>query len=406
MIASLYYKIFLVLGAIVSFEDWTEKRIRNHWILLGLALCGAGMIYLMWNSFLGHQHVAPFGSSHYYMPWRYYPKVLAHLVLCVSASFALWRFNVWPAGDAKLYILFGLFASLIDPNIPGFPLLLFMLILVNVFVPAGIFFAAETLMRVAGGLRNAAEIEWGKSAKALAERTAVRVKDAWPFRYHYAALTVNLLALFFGMMVLGSKFQKLSVGPFGQMLVFLALLVVWGRIMVFLQNRSIGWIALVALSAVLVGGTLMKHWSVWAWLASAVKMTISFGMFISFTRILFDWFIEWDSRRELDPEALKTGSVLSDETWSRLKSEPGLSDKLGDRYSDGLTAEEVEALKAWLAGQEAGSYKVYHTIPFAVWIFMGTLLTLYYRGSVLVLLAPYYGRVKAGLKVLLAGWFS
>ncbi|MFA6316979.1 MAG: hypothetical protein WC943_06135 [Elusimicrobiota bacterium] len=406
MISSLYYKIFLVMGAIVSYEDWNEKRIRNHWIALGLALCGAGLLYLAWNSFLGYQHVAPWGSVSYYLPWPYYPKVLAHLMLCLTASFTLWRFNIWPAGDAKLYILFGLFTALIDPNIPGFPLLLFMLILVNIFVPAGIFFAGETMLRVLSGARALAELDWRKASKALVERVWVRLKDAWPFRYHYAALTVNLLAMFFGMMVLGAKFQRLSVGPFGQMLVFLALLVVWSRVMGFLQNRTIGWIALIGLSAFVVGGTLLRHWYVWAWLVSAVKMTISFGMFVSFARILFDWFIEWDSRRELDPETLRTGVVLSDETWQRLQSEPELSGKLGDRYSDGLTAEEAETIKAWLAGRSAESYKVYHTIPFAVWIFMGTLLTLYYRGSVLVLLGPYYGRVKGVLKAFLAGWLS
>ncbi|MBI4678959.1 MAG: hypothetical protein HY748_15375 [Elusimicrobia bacterium] len=407
MIASLYYKIFLVLGLVVSFEDWTEKRIRNHWIGLGLVACAAGLAYLLWNSFTGYRHMAAWGGGHYYLPWRYYPKVLAHVVLCATASFTLWRFNVWPAGDAKLYILFGLFAAIIDPNIPGFPLLLFMVMLVNVFVPAGIFFATETVLRVLPGLRAVAQIEWGKWLKALVERAWIRLKDAWPFRYRYLTLCVNLLALFFGMIVLGARFRQLSLGPFGQLLIFLALLVVWSRAMGLLQNHTIGVVALLCLATVVVGGTVTRHWLVWAWLVSAMKMTLNFGLFISFARILFDWLIEWDSRLRLDPDGLKPGVILSDESWARLKAAPELEGKLGERYSDGLTAEEASAIKGWLAQRDAHeSYTVYRTIPFAVWIFMGTLLTLYYRGSALVLLSPYYGRLKAALKAALSGWFS
>ena len=110
--------------------------------------------------------------------------------------------------------------------------------------------------------------------------------------------------------------------------------------------------------------------------------------------MVFYWIIERDSLRELRDEDLKYGDILSDSTWASISAEKELADKMGARYVDGMSHGDVATLKAWLANRAAPGYSVYHTIPFALWIFLGTLLTISYRGSVVTALAPYFIRAQ------------
>ncbi|MDD5628719.1 MAG: hypothetical protein PHU21_06620, partial [Elusimicrobia bacterium] len=98
MIAEFYYTLFLALGLVVSYEDWTQRRVRNSWIALGLAAGAAGLAYLLWNSILGYQGVRLGKLGENYMPWRYYPKILVHMALSFTAAFTMWRLAIWPAG--------------------------------------------------------------------------------------------------------------------------------------------------------------------------------------------------------------------------------------------------------------------------------------------------------------------
>jgi|GEM_PF-2508233 len=407
MIASFTYYLFLALGLVVSYEDWSQRRVRNRWIILGLSAGAAGLLILLWNSTLGYQHLHLGRIGESYLPWRYYPKVLIHTGLSFAAAYTMWRLAIWPAGDAKFFTLFAFLTALIDPNLPGFPLLLFMLLLVNIFVPAGLLFAAETvghMLQRAAGLWG---VDWRIWLKARADAIEVRLREAWPCRYQYLTMLVNLFALFYLAGTAQHYSHRLAWGPFGNVMLFLLMFVAWGKITMVLRDRRMGYLALASLAAAMSGGAVFGHWDVLAIIVAALKMTANFGVFLSVARLVFHWYIELESLRELRPEHLQPGIVLSDETWQRLAAEKDLADKLGGRFSDGLAQGEVEAIKAWLASRSAAasnppaaSYTFYHTIPFAVWIFLGSLYTVVRRDNLVALLIPYFERAwdlfKAG----------
>jgi hypothetical protein len=141
-------------------------------------------------------------------------------------------------------------------------------------------------------------------------------------------------------------------------------------------------------------GVLYFGWDVRGGFAAAGRMVFNFGMLLSVGRVLFSWIIERDSLRELQVENLKYGDILSDSTWAQINAEKDLAGKMGERYVDGLSHGDVTTLKDWLQSRKASDYSVYHTIPFALWIFLGTLLTISYRGSVVTALAPYFIRAQ------------
>jgi hypothetical protein len=424
VIADFYYYLFVAMGLVVSYEDWSQHRVRNRWIVLGMIAGAAGLAYLLWNSILGYQGVRLGRLGEHYMPWRYYPKILIHIGLSFTAAFTMWRLAIWPAGDAKLYILFAFLAALIDPNLPGYPLLLFMLLLVNIFVPAGLYFAVETVLRLALRAGELWRVDWRTWIKAKAEVIEIRLREAWPYRYQYTTLVVNLYALFYLTGTAQRYSRHLAWGAFGNVVLFLLMFVAWGKITAVLRDRRVGYMALAGLVVAMSAGAYFGHWDILAIIVSALKMTANFGVFLSVARLVFHRFIELESLRELRPEHIRPGVVLSDKTWERLAAEKDLADKLDKRLSDGLSVAEAEAIKAWLGTQAAAApappaasdtatpqpasagYTSYHTVPFAVWIFLGSLYTVVRRGNSVALLIPYIERAWDLFKAGAARWLS
>ncbi len=389
MISGLYYPLFLALGLVISIEDWRQRRIRNLWIGAGLLLCAAGLGYLLVNSALGHRQMRFFALGEYYLPWHYYPRLLEHLALSLAAGVVLWRLSIWPAGDAKLFVLFSFFLALINPNLRGFPLLLFLVFLINIFVPAGLLMACEAAVRLgvtAVGMRGQ---DWRKSAKAFRERISKRAGEAWPRRGQYLILGFNLVILFFGLRLAERRFHAFFLGPFGQLGLFFAMALIWKHLVVVLASPVVGAGALIGFLAAAVCAPIFEI-NVGRILGDGLQMAASFWLLLSFGRIALHWLIERQSRRELDAGGLMAGTILSDETWNRLLAEKSLAGKLGFRYCDGLTAEEAQHLRTWLEVSPAEALTVYHSIPFAAWIFLGSVLTLSNRGTAVSWLAPYF----------------
>ncbi len=392
-----YFQLFLVLGLVASLEDWRERRIRNLWILLGMLACLLGLAALLINTLLGERGVRFLDLGEYYLPWPFYPKVAAHLALSLTAALSLWRLEVWPAGDAKLFILFSFFLALIDPNLSGFPLLLFMVLLINVFVPPGLLLAAETLLLACARIPSLFKLDWGREAKAAAHRTGVRLAQAWPHRAEYLVLGMNLFALFFVLRLAEARFQRLVLGPFGHLLVYLFLCALWERISVLLRLKAAGIAALALASLGALFASLHLRLDLLREMASGLRMAFNFGLFLSLARGAFAAFLERQSLAELKEGEVRPGLLLSEETWERLKKEEALSEKLGAWYPDGLSPEETEALRAWIAqGGRGAGFTAYRAIPFAVWLFLGALLTLSFPRTVVSLLISSFKEGGAG----------
>jgi len=402
----LCFALFLLLGSAASYQDWREKKIRNRLIVSGLAACAAVLGFFFLNSLLGHRHLRLWNLGEYYLPWRYYPKVLVHLLLSFAAAFGLWRLSIWPAGDAKLFTLLSLLIVIVDPNVPGFPAVLFLLLLINIFVPAGMVFAVETVVKMAAKLAGLRGFDWPTWRKAKLEMIGIRFRELWPYRFEYLVLAVNLFALFFGMQAAQMRFFRGIGEPLRSLGAFLFVFVCWKGLVGVLRNKTVGAAALAGLVVWLASGAFFWRWDVAGRLWSTMKMAFNFGVLLSLGSVVFEWFIEWESLRDLRADQLQLGVVLSNKTWTLISAEKELAGKLGRRCVDGLTEEDASALKTWMAGREAAGYTVYQTIPFAFWIFFGTLLTLSGRVNVVSSLAPAYLRAREFVFAGVARWLS
>ena len=125
----LFLPMLFLIGLITSYQDFRYGKIKNKWIVLGLAW-GVG-IYVL---FLIQGIIAePIISSSYIF------KVFVNSFIALIVGYLLWHFNLWSAGDAKLFFVFALLLPLgyyWRTAVPYFPS---SVLLINTFIPALIF---------------------------------------------------------------------------------------------------------------------------------------------------------------------------------------------------------------------------------------------------------------------------
>lgn len=108
-------------------------------------------------------------------------------------------------------------------------------------------------------------------------------------------------------------------------------------------------------------------------------MGLLFGLSLVFVRI-------WDaeSYKSVRPEHIAPFMTLGPSMVERLREdEEFFEEHFGTLYADGLTREQVEALKEWCLREEVAVVPLAPTISFANWIFVGYLLTWLIDGHVL-----------------------
>lgn len=374
------YALLLALGALISYEDWRTRKIRNLWIAAGLAGAAAGYGWLLANSLLGAWKARWLGLGEYYLPLSFYPLAAANAALALTAGLWTWRLGMWPAGDAKLYIVCALLAGLVDPNLPGFPLLLFLKLLVNTFVPAGLWVLAAVLWGSARALSRAQPGALRREAVALAERAWIRLEDLWPYRLGVSVYLLNVFLLFLGLQLLEKRFAALSFlrGGIGQLLVLLSVYLAWSPLSRLFAGRKFwrGWLALLSwwmLDPVLRAADPSRV------LADGLRTMLLFGLLLAALKAWVVFFLRRESELRLRGDELAPGMILSDEAWDAVSE--AAAGAAPARYADGLFPEDVERLRA-APGLSALALSVYRATPFAVWVFLGSLLTLSLRRNV------------------------
>jgi Flp pilus assembly protein protease CpaA len=385
------FALLLFVGGAAAVTDWRERRVPNRLVLLALSAVAAWTAVQFASSVLGHLGRRWLGLGAYYLPWRWYPRVAAHVLLSLTAGWTLWRLDVWPAGDAKLYLALSALLPFVDPNLPGFPSLLFMVLLINIFVPAGLLFAAEG---TAGMMREApaalARGPW-PAVKGAGDRIRVRLKELYARRAQAALVAFNLAALFFVLRVLEQKLRARVFGGLGHVAIFLLLYAAWGRAAPILRRPSAGAAALAAaaIGAVVAstsGGDLLVL------LRRAAGGVVSFGFFLSIARMAFDRQLESAGLGRLPADDVRAGTIPTDEAWTALNGDPRLARLLDERRRDGLSADEASAVKNWLRSSGTADLPVHRAVPFAAWILIGAVLTVWRPGTVVSWLAPYAER--------------
>lgn len=372
-----YYDLLLLFGAVVAYEDWKNRKIRNRWILVGLGLCAIGYLYLFTNSVLGYWDMRPWGYSQVYLPWTFYPLALGHAALIVLTALGTWWLRLWPAGDAKLYIVCGLFLTLIDHNLRGFPFIVFLKLLINIFVPAGLWICGTVVVGSIFSIPSVKFSELPREAVALVSRLWKRAKDIWPYRYGFAVFLMNLFLLFFIIDLLEDRFAALAFmkGGWGQMMVLVLIYFVWRPVSALLKGKRF-WRAWGIIALWWAFDPILRQTDLTLAIKSTTATVILFGIVLTVLKSVVTVFLRWENAEKIRTKDLKPGMILSSQAWETLKEFGEEHDEeIPGRYADGLFPEDVAKMLSWKEVPDV-FVTVYRATPFAVWVIYGTLLTL------------------------------
>jgi len=92
-----FLPVILLIGFNTTYQDFKSSRIRNEWVAIGLVY--SCVIYLFIWIFYA------LGSPKFYLLWNF-DKWCVNLAVSVIVAYILWRYKMWGAGDAKLFICF------------------------------------------------------------------------------------------------------------------------------------------------------------------------------------------------------------------------------------------------------------------------------------------------------------
>ncbi len=144
----LFLPPLFLIGIITSYQDFRYGEIKNKWIIFGLVLGAA--IYLLITAlnlagfgdiFLSAIPVQLFESNWFNMVGY----VLLNSFSSFFLAFLLWRFNLWSAGDAKLFFVFSFLLPLKYYFNDYFPIFPSLALFINVFLCAFLFLFGVSL---------------------------------------------------------------------------------------------------------------------------------------------------------------------------------------------------------------------------------------------------------------------
>lgn len=298
--------------------------------------------------------------------------------ISIIVAYVLWKIGVWAAGDAKLFIIYTWiipFEYYSKGYILYFPSLA---LLLNIFIPIFI------IISITAFLKNIS-ITIGSLSKVFQKKvTILPLKGYWELARHKLKSSwkeilresIGYLIVFFGFQILAGKIR---LNPLLLIILFFAAyrLVSAGLKKIFYLFPA-AIILLIYLASTAIHGRSVSG------VALTFKTSIYYMFFVLILNAIFNIYIKYTQTKMMPIQALDSNVVLSDKTIQQFQQElKDFKDQIGIIYPDGLSYEQAELIKKIYIDKGYKCIEVYKTFPFAIWIFLGVILTVCLKQNVL-----------------------
>jgi hypothetical protein len=360
-----FLPMILFLGGITTYEDYRQGKIRNKWILIALVYAVAmNILVALYIEYLVPEQFPRAG---------YYIELIVQFVASLLVGFVMWWIGLWTAGDAKLFAAFSALVPLSVYNWGHVPYFSSSNILINTFVPFFIFYSCLMLYKTT----------WKQKAHYLLQSLQPRqvlmlflfiFGFSWPLRHVFSSLAGNYftgIALLFILLVLLERI-------FGRRL-FTIMVVVSAMRIIF--DRS------------------LMQVSAWIYLGITLLGFIILRFFILYMGYDF-------LTKRVDVNLVKPGMVPAETVYvedgkyrkkkilhfamvSYLQEATRKRDYLFEPTPEGLTENDVRKLHKMQGKLGFEHLRVYKTLSFAPFLFVGVLLTIFFKGQMFISIASY-----------------
>lgn len=368
----IFLAFFSWWGVSIVSIDMASRKIPNFKIAQGYRFLLLALGLLLVNTVLGVN-----GQVASYLNWNFYLLFCLHFFWTVLAGVVLWYTGIWPAGDAKFFILAAAWLPVINPFIKNFPGYLFINILVNIFVAAALVAVGGFL---ASGFYQASPADffselWDDIKKRLASLGGEGGRNGW----RVAAYLANLSFLFLLQQILNMETRFLLGRYLGRVdLVYFFLFFLWDKVGGAFGSKKWLYATTVCYLLYFFCGYFFFYDRLVVLLLAALANVLKFSLILFFGRFMLEHLMEKKDIVYVGARELEPGMILSSKQARTLCENPLFEGAFDDCFKDGLTEEQVGLLKVWLPKLPVQDPKL-ETVkgkPFALWIFAGAALTL------------------------------
>lgn len=350
----------IAIGLVTSYQDVKQGVIKNKWIGLGIMIA---IILHAIEFFI-------FGFSLKIGGW-----IIVNSLLGLIIGILFWHFNIWNAGDGKLFFVFSL---LIPASIYFNGPLPTINLLINAFVPIGVILLVLSVIRVP------------IKESFLAVKKTLQPK-----------LLLNLLLVVFSISwVVSVIIRKIGVVDFKYFLIILLTLASLGMMKRFPASTFYAFSSIAFLRLVFDKDIL--SYAFW-------KEIVFLSLALVLIRVILLVFSKKAFTKNVSFHDLKEG-MMPAETIGKKKGkyfkysldfssgsrEGSKSNQFFSHKPEGILKEEITAIRKESKEMPFSEMRVYETFHFAPFLFLGALLTLIMTGniivivkSILIFLAPF-----------------
>jgi len=388
------------IGLVTSYEDLKYGKVRNKWIILGLAwgllvLIGFTLWYLV-ASPITHFYYSnilklPSGSpvSVFTVNISYLLKSFLNAFLAFLIGFLIWRSGAWAAGDAKLFFVYALLIPLTyywKSYLPYFPSFV---LLINIFIPILFYLLIRSLVYYLKFLylkiKQGQSFKMKKGIKDLFERIRKVIKNMYKMLF-------ILLTIFLGFGLLQEPVYRYTSFNISTLLMFvIAGFIIFASSISKLFHRPIVLkIFIVVFVILLAYGLLVSFEKALSILWQSIKRMAIFITVFMLLRNLIEFYVVGTSQQIVEIKNLQPGANLTEEVLEMLKRDKQyFNQHIAPVYADGLTGIQIRAIQKWFQNQKSlisSQIKIYEPFPFVAWMFAGAIITLVLKQSLFHLL--------------------
>ena len=375
-----FLAVFTAWALPVVSRDLATRKIPNASIVTGFKLLVLSLAVFASYSWLGRR-----GSVHSYLAYSFYWLFCLHVFWSAVVAVILWYAEIWPAGDAKFFILVSAALPLANPYLKNFPSYLFLSLLINIFVAAALWAVGS---HIASGFASASPSDFFSEIWQDMKKRAAGLFSG-KNTLHATAYALNLGFVFLLQQVLSMEARGFISRFFSRAdLLFFFMFILWDKVGDVFRSRR--WMLIAAGSYVVYFffGFFLFRERLWVLLTVAGANVVKFSLLLFAGRFLLEFLMEKKDTAYLTAAELAVGDVLSSKAARELKSNPVFDGLFDDCFKDGLTEEQVEAVRGWLKKLTVNNPKVeiVRGRPFAMWIFAGAALLLALNRNIVGLL--------------------
>ncbi len=342
---------FFAIGLYSCYTDIKIRKIKNPLIVTGIA---TGIILQLF--FLsGADSLKIFSLN---------------ILIGLLASLALWRLNIWAAGDSKFFIFSSVFISscaaynMLEKLSFGFFAVLIPLF--NAFILAFLYLLGEAILILLGKIKQKIrekEILLGLN-NFLCSLKNTRLISA----------KIKAMLLYLATFIIFSAAGKhvyglIPVFPQSSLLFYLILMAAYSLFSKLMQKVKIYYLLFFALFLVLFSGMDLV----------LIISGVYFLVFFLLLKSLLDLAIQKRQFRVIPAQEIRANILLSEKEIAALPAEW----KANRFHSDGLCREYAEELKNYFKTANKENVEICNTFPFVPFIFAGAIITCLLGGRII-----------------------